>query len=391
MKFPRNADNLRSQTNLANWRQAPFNRWAFHNVRQVVPTAPVAPSNQPWELTCEPRDLSALSCTDRNGTTRSFNQVLVDSHTDAVLVMQGGRILEERYFNGMVPCDQHILMSVSKSVTAALAGVLVDSDRLDPEAEVSDYIDALGDTGFAGATLQQVLDMRTGLAFDEDYSASEGVMIEYRESTGWNPPGPQTPPGGLHDFLLRQDSDRAHGGYFQYTSPNTDLLGWIIESVMGDSLARLMSRYLWQPMGGEFEAYITVDRFGASRAAGGINATLRDLARLGQCMLQQGIANGDGVLPAWWIHDTTTGGDDEAWRNGNFAHLLPQGRYRNQWYQYGNDLGAYCGIGIHGQFLYVAPKASVVIAHFGSHPQPFNPDAEALSLDAFDSVARALA
>jgi CubicO group peptidase (beta-lactamase class C family) len=142
-------------------------------------------------------------------------------------------------------------------------------------------------------------------------------------------------------------------------------------------------------MGAEFEANITVDRCGASRAAGGISTTLRDLARLGLTMQQHGIAQGRNVLPAWWVHETSTGGDPEAWAKGNFQHLLPGGNYCNKWYQYGNDLGAYCGIGIHGQFLYVAPTASVVIAHFGSHPEPFNALAETVLLDAFDSIARA--
>jgi len=389
MSFTANAQGLRSQTNLGNWRTAPYNRWAFHNVRQIVPTAPVYAAQCPAPLAYSPRDFGKQECNDRHGVNRSFNEVLRSSFSDAVLVMHEGRILHERYFNGMRAQDPHILMSVSKSLTAAVAGVLIERGVLDADALVADYIAELEGTGFAGATLQNVLDMRTGLDFDEDYYASSGIMIEYREVTGWNPISAATPAGGLHDFLLRLKANRPHGGHFQYTSPNSDLLGWIVERASGQSLAELLSQLIWQPMGAEFEANITVDRCGASRAAGGISTTLRDLARLGLTMQQHGIAQGRNVLPAWWVHETSTGGDPEAWAKGNFQHLLPGGNYCNKWYQYGNDLGAYCGIGIHGQFLYVAPTASVVIAHFGSHPEPFNALAETVLLDAFDSIARA--
>ena len=388
MSFSANAQALRAQANLGNWRSAPNNRWAFHNVRQIVPTAPVYAPVCPAPLAYCPRDFATLQCEDRHGTSRSFDQVLQSSFTDAILVMHEGRILHERYFNGMRPQDPHILMSVSKSVTAAIAGVLMEREVIDASAQLTHYIAELEGTGFAGATLQDLLDMRTGLDFDEDYYVSSGIMIEYREVMGWNPICAATPAGGLHDFLLRLQANRAHGGNFQYTSPNSDLLGWILERATGTSLAELLSQLIWQPMGAEFEANITVDRCGASRAAGGISSTLRDLARLGLTMQQRGVAQGRNVLPAWWVHDTTTGGERDAWAKGNFQHLLPSGNYRNQWYQYGNDLGAYCGIGIHGQFLYVAPKASVVIAHFGSHPEPFNVQAETVLLDAFDSIAR---
>ena len=135
---------------------------------------------------------------------------------------------------------------------------------------------------------------------------------------------------------------------------------------------------------------MTVDRAGGHRTAGGINVTARDLGRLGQTMLQAGMAEGRSVLPAWWVQDTTSGGDPQAWEAGNFVHLLPGGCYRNKWYQYRNDLDAYCAIGIHGQFLYVAPRAGVVIVHFASDPDPFVVDQGTLLLDTFNSIARAL-
>ena len=385
-----NADSCRLGTRLDNWRTGPWNRWSFHNVRQLLPTATIHRGPVTAPLARKPTDLSALECKDRDGASRTYDEVLRAAFTDAIVVVHKGAIVEERYFNGMQPRDPHILMSVSKSVTAVLAGILMERGLLAADRLVEDYLPEAAASGFAGATIQQVLDMRVGLDFDEDYYVMNEGMRHYREAAGWNPVTLESPPSGLHEFLLSCTSDRPHGGPFQYTSPNSDLLGWIIERVTGRSLAQAMSEHLWEPLGAEFDGYVTIDRAGGARAAGGINLCARDLARLGLAMLQQGNtgAAAQVVIPASWIADTTKGGDAQAWAEGNFAHLLPGGCYRNKWYQYGNDLGAYCGIGIHGQFLYVAPAAGVVIAHFASHPEPFNPQAETMCLDALDSIAR---
>ena len=382
--------NLRLATNLGNWRTAPFNRWSFHNAREIVPTANVPSDTHTWTLPRSPMSFERTHLADRFGATRTLAELFTYAHTDAFIVVHRGVILDEHYLHGMLPDDPHILMSVSKSVTAALAGILTSQGLLKPEALLTDYIPELAGTGFDAATLQQLLDMRVGLDFVEDYYVTEGPMIRYREATGWNPRSDDTSTAGLQAFLLSLERDRAHGGAFQYTSPNSDLLGWILERRTGRTLAQLMSDLLWKPMGAEFDAYITVDGTGGSRAAGGINVCLRDLARLGLTMLQNGQSNARQVLPASWVRDTTRGGDREAWVAGNFVNLLPDGRYRNKWYQVGDELDAYCAIGIHGQFLYVAPQSSTVIAHFASHPEPFNEAVEITLLDAFQSLARTL-
>ena len=197
----------RGRTNLDNWRKIPHSRWAFHNVRQVIPTAPIEPAARPSVLPSRPRDLSKVDVLDRHGHNQPVSSVMQQCHTDALLVMHQGHIVEERYFRGMRPQDPHILMSVSKSVTAAVAGIMMDRGQLDAEQAVGHYMPQLNDSGFADATVQQLLDMRTGLAFDEDYLVTEGIMIEYREACAWNSPTVANPETnaqqGLHGFLTR--------------------------------------------------------------------------------------------------------------------------------------------------------------------------------------------
>ena len=249
------------------------------------------------------------------------------------------------------------------------------------EAEGSAYEDA---------SVRHLLDMTVGVSFDEDYLANEGMMIRYREASGWKPRSDPSHVEHQRDFVLTLNKDGEHGDAFHYVSPNTDLLGWVIERAADVDYATVLEHEIWQPMGAEFDAYITVDRVGAPRTAGGLCATLRDLARFGQMMLQHGLSDGRTVVPAWWVDDIRTAGDRDAWRKGNFADFFPDGRYRSKWYQVGNDRGSFCAIGVYGQHLYVDPAADVVIAQFASHPLPLDDAAGALSAAMFEAVTRTL-
>ena len=384
------SNNPRGAT-LANWRTAPYNTWSFRHVRDLLPSAAIRRGTNFRALPRSTRALHNFRFEDRDGGTHTLEQHLAQTHTDALVILHRGAVVHERYWNGMRGDEQHILMSVSKSMTALLAGVLIGEGKLDPDGLVTDYIPAAKGGGFEGATVRHLLDMRTGIEFDEDYLATGGAIIQYREAMGWNPPLNPGDKSDLRSFLPTLPASRAHGGHFQYVSPNSDMLTWITEEVGGRSYAELFSEKIWRPMGAEFDAYVTVDRLGGARGAGGICMSARDMARVGQMMLEGGISDGTSVIPSEWVTDTATGGDREAWANGNFAYFFPGGAYRNKWYQYGNDLGAYCGLGIHGQFVYVAPGADVVIARFGSHPQPLDDRSECLWVDAMDAIARALA
>ena len=160
----------------------------------------------------------------------------------------------------------HILMSVSKSVFGLLTGILVSEGILDPDGEVTAVLPEVSETAYKGATIRHLLDMRTGVAFDEDYTATSGPIVEYRKAISWHPLGPGQSPSDLRSFYqYLQASDGRHGGRFHYVSPNSDLLGLVIERATGQRFAELMSRYIWKPMGAQHSAYITVDRLGAPR------------------------------------------------------------------------------------------------------------------------------
>lgn len=380
------------QVTLANWRTGPYNRWAFHHVRELVPSAPIRRGDGPVAtLDRATADLGGVAFADTSGRETTLGEVLAATHTDAFLVMRRNTILFERYWNGMRADDPHILMSVSKSVTGALAGVLVECGQLDPDAPVTDYVPQAANGAYADATVRHLLDMTVGVRFEEDYVDPAGDVARYRVAMNWNPPADGTPVTDLRAFCAGLAPEGAHGERFHYVSPNTDMLGWVLERASGTRLADLLSACLWQPMGTEFDAYITVDGLGASRAAGGMCMTLRDLARLGRLMLDGGLSAGNQVIPAAWIDDIRRNGDTDAWRRGDFFETMPDTLYRSCWYVGAGAPGALCGIGIHGQWLWADPATDVVIAKFSSQPDPVDDPTDATLLRAFAAIAGRLA
>jgi CubicO group peptidase (beta-lactamase class C family) len=305
-------------------------------------------------------------------------------------VLQGGSCVVERYDHGLRPEMPHIIFSVSKSVTGTLAGIIVGDGRLDPDAPVTRYIPEVAGSAYGDCLVRHVLDMTVSTSFVEDYLDPSGDFARYRVATGWNPVTGE--PADLRSFLTTLGRGaEPHGAMFHYVSPNSDLLGWILERATGTPYAVLLSEELWQPMGASDDAYITVDRLGAPRTAGGLCVTLRDLARVGELMRRRGAAAGRQLVPESWIDDILTNGDEAAWRRGRAAgSILPGGRYRSQWYSVGDDHGAFCAIGIHGQWIYVDPATGIVIAKLSSQPLPVDEAMEELQLAGFAAIARGL-
>ena len=348
------------QVTLANWRSPPFNRWALHHVREVVPSAEIA--NDPetvWQLPLGGADLSGLG----------IDGALASTAPGAMGVLHHGRIVFEHYANGMGRNTPHILMSVSKSVLGVVAAILAAQGRFDVSALVTSVIPEVAGSAYDGATLGQLLDMRAGIGFEENYEAVSGAIIAYRKAQGWNPLAPGEAASDLRSFFpVLRDGDGPHGGRFHYVSPNTDLLGWALERASGTRYADLVSQLLWAPMGAQRDAYITVDRLGAPRCAGGVCATARDLARLGQLIAQGGVREGRQIIPAAWIADITGNGDVGAWDRGDFAHLFPGAamHYRDKWYVTREATPMLFGLGVNGQHLFIDRARQLVVAKFSS-------------------------
>jgi len=325
-------------------------------------------------------------------------ELLESTWTDGFLVLHRGRVITEQYFNGMRPETPHLLMSISKSVTSTVAGILAGRGVLDVSAEVTRIVPELRGTSFAGATVQHLLDMRAGTRFNEDYADLNADVRSYERVYLWRPPAGQDNAGPAAEdaiaYFATLQNDGPHGGPFRYRSILTDVLGWVIERAAGERLHTLISRELWQPMGAEFDAEITVDRRGNPMADGGVSATLRDLARLGQLFLRRGRAGRGQVVPAWWIDDTIRGAPDgpQAFVEGDErSGYPPGGHYRNCWWVRDPAVPFFHGSGINGQGVFVHVPSQTVVAKLSTWPVAWSEDYYHQTVAGVEAIAGALA
>jgi CubicO group peptidase (beta-lactamase class C family) len=354
---------------LATWLKPPGNRWAFRHVRELIPTARVAArSGRPLERA----PVDGL-------LTEAFVDYLTRSFSDALVVLHDGRVVLEWYAPGVTAEDRHIVFSVTKSVTALVVGALVGRGVLDPDAEVATYVPESAGGGYGNARVRDLLDMTASVQFVEDYDGPD--MRRYREVNGTLPPIDEA---GTHDFLAGMRRAGPHGTRFQYASPNTDMLGWVCERAAGTSLAELIAQHVWGPMGAEDDGDLQVDRYGASRAGGGLCATARDMARVGQLLL-------DGTAQARQASaDVLEPGDAGHWAAGDLVYLLPGATYRSCWYQPAGDPDVRLAAGIHGQRIYVDVPRRVVIAQQASLPTAYDEETWLETLPVFRDLARAV-
>ena len=355
-----------NRVSLANWRKAPYCHWAFHHVREIIPSAEI--SNDPtdvWELKPDTMDTSSLG----------IDNAMVSTDCDAIVVLHKDKLVHESYRNGMTSRDPHILMSVSKSMLGLVAGTLVERGELAENDLITKHLPEIENTAYAGATVRDLLDMRAGILFDEDYLATEGPIVDYRFAANWNPVPKDRVAADLRSFMsLLTETDGPHGGRFHYVSPNTDLLAWVFERASGMRYAELVSERLWKPLGAEAPGYITVDRIGGARAAGGKCLLARDLARVGMMMANGGQRDGKQVVPARWLEDIIQNGDSQAWKDGDFYNEMGQRdiHYRSKWYVNQEAEPLIFGVGIHGQFLFVDPAKKLSVAWLASQGSPLD-------------------
>lgn len=377
------------QVTLANWRSDPFIKWSFTHVREIVPTADVPGAyrnSEPLEKAAS--DLGSI-CIPFKGAEYLLQEFFKTTDTDGFVVLHKGKLIEEYYGPGLTAETLHIIMSVSKSFLGLLAGILIDQGLLDENLLVTDYIPELAGTAFDDATVRDLLDMKVGVDFEENYQANKGLMMTYRQAQGWHPVDAMTKTHDLRSFFsLLKGRLGNHGDKFHYVSPNTDLLGWIIERATGRRYADLLSELLWRRVGAETNAYITVDCLGAPRCAGGVCTTTRDLARVGQMMLNGGRVGDTQVVPGHWLRDIETHSDREAWDKGDLIDYFPDlpMHYRSQWYVLNGNEPMVFAVGVHGQNVFIDKVNDLVIAKVSCHATAMDADKILFTIAAVQAI-----
>jgi CubicO group peptidase (beta-lactamase class C family) len=361
----------RPDATLANWQDAGISAWAFGHVRELIPTERIGRGTGPASPLAagDAIDLDGVVVDD--GAHRpSAAAVVKESHTDALIMVHQGRIRVEHYGDAMAPDRTHIVMSVSKSVTSTLAGILISEGLLGSNDVVTRHVPEFVGTGLDRCTVQDLLDFRAGIAFSEDYADLEADVRIYEQVAGHRPRTKPGLPSTLYDYMPGLASRGRHGGAFDYQSILTDALAWVLERAAGATFAELVTDRIWSRIGAEWDAEVTVDPGGCALADGGICATLRDVARFGLAHLERGVVADRQVVPRSWVLECTRRDEElvDAYRRGSGDRSERFVMYHNNWWVLDPDRGISAGLGIYGQFLYVDRSRDCVIVKLSSWP-----------------------
>jgi CubicO group peptidase (beta-lactamase class C family) len=368
-------------------------RWTLSHVRELGATTNVWRGEGPPSRMerGEPRgDIDGLTFKDMNGKQRTFHDALYDTYTDGIVVLHRGRVVYERYFGSLEAHIPHSCFSITKSYAATLCSALVHEGVLDDTKLIPHYLPELKGSAWDDAPLRNVMDMQTGVDYTEVYADPTSSIWEYARASGLRPrPAGYSGAKVVCDYLPKLRKQGDHAQAFAYKTVNTEVMAWVMARVTGKSFTQLLQERLWAPLGCEQDGYIVTDPAGMPMAGGGLSATLRDLARFGELMRHDGEWHGRQLLPDAVVDEIRHGDDPAKFAKAGYT-LLPGYSYRNMWWVTHNELDAFEARGIHGQRLYVAPKAKMVVARFCSHPIAASAANDPVTLPQLLALGRAL-
>ncbi|MBP0047427.1 serine hydrolase [Marinobacterium sp. AK62] len=370
--------------------QFPALRYSVRHMNEFLPTTLVSRRNTPPRALDYAPDAQIEQLTYTPwGQERpiTFEQGLQETYTDGLLVMHQGQVVYERYFDGFEDYEQHLLMSMTKAVTGTLALDLIKRGEIDAEQPISHYIPELKGSGFGDARVDQVLNMTTGIDFDENYADPESEIWVF--SAAGNPlpkPRDYKGPTGYYEYLPMVQKKGEHGEAFHYLTANTEVIGWLVARVTGLSVAEYLEERIWSRIGMERPALFQVDEYGTPFSGGGLNASLRDLARFGELILNEGRMGSEQILHPDVVKAIRAGGQFPAFADPVHPSMK-RWSFNSMWWVTGNENGAFMARGVHGQSLYIDPTRALVIARFASHPIAGNKANDCFTLPLYQRLA----
>jgi CubicO group peptidase (beta-lactamase class C family) len=386
--FPPPADKV---VRLGSLLRFPNGRWGFHHLRELGPTVQVWHGDErPSILREATQELGAVAFEDDKGGRTTLADWQRATYTDGLLVLHKGAVVYQKYHSGMAAHQPHALFSMSKSFTGLLATMLIKEGAIDPNALVTKYLPELKDSAWADATVQQTLDMTTGVAFREDFRDPTSGIFQYLHAAGMVPAPPTyTGPRTIPELLVTIKKEGEHGVGFKYKTVDTEVIGWLLQRVTGKSYAELMSERIWSKTGAQDDAYVWVDPIGSQITSVGLNATLRDLGRVGETLRTAGRSGGRQVIAESVIAEIRKGADPEKFK-ANGQAMRAGYSYHNQWWVPHDRDGTFEMKGLFGQHMHINPAAELVIIKLSTHPAGDTSVTHTLDRRAFAAIAAAV-
>ncbi|AIW15625.1 serine hydrolase [Vibrio tubiashii] len=396
------------QVTLSNWMHSDYNHWAFQNMG-IHPTL-IVPRDGNISVIPSALDGSIADLKFSSGNqTYTVDEAMINDRTDGYIVIKDGHIVHEDYFGTFGPKDHHMWASSSKSLMGQAIGILVEQGKIDPNKNVDEYLEELKGSHFGNQTVRTVLNMTSALDYSEDYAnITPGTMhFEYFRRLGLVPaydlmaidPTQDDTPRGVLEFAphFTQNPELAVNYKYEYHSPNVDVIGWLIARVSGQPLQDFIAENIWSKLGVEHDATFMADMTFTPIATGGISTTLRDFARVGMAIANDGFYNDHQIFSKAWIEDTFNLTDDEKAHmdrsvykekgSGVYDEWLEG--YKNYLWVHDSKKGIATFRGVYGQHLYINQDQNLVIATFSSAESASNAARQTNQprLAAFEAIA----
>ncbi|MEM9723351.1 MAG: serine hydrolase [Bacteroidota bacterium] len=279
---------------------------------------------------------------------------LDSSFTQGLIVIQDDSLVYEKYGRGQTASTPRIIWSVTKSYVSALMGIAIEEGHIESiEQTIEEYVPELKGSGYEGVRIKDVLQMSSGIKFDETYGDPDSDINRWFTAFC---------AGDSQDkFAASLTRERVPGTFNKYVSMDTHVLGMVLTKATGRSLTDYLQEKLWNPIGSEFDAYWLMDNEKMEMALGGLNICLRDAAKLGLLFLHEGNWKGKQIVPASWIAQSTRSEEPHLQPNSK-ASAHPGIGYGYQWWIPDGEEGEFLAIGVFNQYIYINPTTKTVIA-----------------------------
>ena len=329
----------------------------FLNMDKIFPTREIKASKNPRPLK---RNIKTLPETFFfEGEEKNLQEYLDYFWSDGMIVLHQNEMVYENYWLGNNENKRHISWSVAKSFISALVGIAYEEGLIDSlDDPVTKYLDDFKETGYDDVTIKDILQMSSGVLFNEDYADYDSDINRFGRAVATGT--------SMRDFSKTLTREREPGTYMHYVSINTQVLGFLLQEVTNKSISQYLYNKIWNPLGMEDSAYFILDDVKDEFALGGLNATLRDYAKFGLLYLQNGRWNDNQIISKQWIEDS---------HSTDGIHLVPGERetssnpwgYGYQWWVPGFPDTDYTASGVYNQYIYIDPLSEIVIAKTSSN------------------------
>ena len=281
-------------------------------------------------------------------------------NTDGLMILKDGEVHYENYWNENKETSRHIIWSVSKSFLSALVGIALDEGLIeDINDPIIKYLKDFKGTGYDGVSIKNLLQMSSGIEFNEDYGDPDSDINRYGRVTATGT--------SQREFAKTLKNSREPGTYNHYISLDSQMLGMLVAEVSNMSVKEYLHEKIWSKIGMQDDAFYLTDKQEIEMSLGGLNVTLRDMAKFGQLYLNKGKWNGNQIVPSEWVANSTIPLDKHVQPNAGDEFSSDAWGYGYQWWVPGPEVSDYTAHGIYNQFIYINPESNVVIAKTSSN------------------------